>query len=178
MTATPPSSTSSGAVAPGAELWLLRVGAPDELDACLARFAGTELEAVLCPPGGEEERWAAAFAAAHGARLERRAELARASDRGAEHEHGTRAWAPLEACLARGGGSALALLPHETLLAAVARALALSARGAAALRVDPARAVLLRRGQDGIALRRTNARAPERESGSALPGASGASGAP
>ena len=149
------------------ELWLWRTGSPSELRTRLAAFDGTALDLVLCPPGGEEERWAAAFARA--APLERTSELAAPRAGEPEVALAARAWAPVEAGLARGLARVHCVLPFELLRLVVARALGLTPQGAAALRVDPGRAVLLRNAPSGLVLRRSNVLAPDAGAGTALP---------
>jgi hypothetical protein len=154
----------------GTELWLLRVGSDAELAARTRVFDAAPIALVLCPPSGAEERWARAFSARHGERLECRTEL-RSPDPGEESaQAGERAWLALETVCARAFPRLLAVLPHDVLGATAARALGLGLPGAAALRVDPGRAVCLRDDPIGIVLRRSNVLAPETSSGTALPG--------
>lgn len=152
----------------GTELWLARAGSAAELASRLRAFEGIVLGLVLYPPGGEEQRWAEAFAAASGATLEHAPELAPAARESAA-ELAARAWPVLEEALGRGLTSVLVVLSREVLLASVAQALALSHEGVAALRVDPGRLVLLRDEPGGISLRRSNVLAPETNPGTALP---------
>src|SRR6185503_8272246 len=114
------------------ELWLWRAGAPSELQSRLAAFDGTALDLVLCPPGGEEERWAAAFARAHAAPLERKGELAAPRAGEPEAALATRVWAPIEVVFRRGLARVLTVIPVELLRLVVARGLGLSPQGAAA----------------------------------------------
>lgn len=153
----------------GAELWLLRPGPPDELGARLAAFEGSALELVLCPPGGEEERWARALASARAAEIQPVAALAAPGPMETFEALSRRAFAPIGAALGRGLAGILAVLSPEVLTAVAARALGLPRQGAAALRVDPGRTLLLRAGAVGLVLRRSNVCAPETDAGTALP---------
>lgn len=170
MAATAPTRTGPALeVERSTELWLLRAGSASEFDACRSAFGTAAPQVVLCPLGGEEERWAAALASACSAVLERSAALARAAEHEGLDALAERAWGPLGAALERRPAVLLAVLAREVLQAVAARALGLSAQGARALRVDPGRALLLRSGPAGLVLRRSNAQAPETCAGTALP---------
>lgn len=151
------------------ELWLLRPGHATEFRARLAAFGAAAPELLLCPPDGEEERWAAALARATSAALERSLDLAGAAPLEGFESLAERAWRPLGAALERGAGCVLAVLSPAVLTAVAARALGLPRQGASALRVDPGRALLLRTGAAGLVLRRSNVCAPETDAGTALP---------
>jgi hypothetical protein len=169
----------------GTELWLLRAVAqshapaerqielPAELAERLRAFASTRFGCVLSGPGPDERAWAAAFARAQGGTSSSLPELGARAAGESTAALAARAWSALEASLGAGPspipGPILAVLEPEVLGLAVARALGFPLERARALRVDPGRGVLLRDDPIGIVLRRSNARAPERASGTPLP---------
>lgn len=160
----------------GTELLLLRPGSLTDLERSLALFAGTELTCVLSPPSArsgsdhDEQAWAARLARAHAAPHVLLSELAGAERAESDQALAARAWPALERELACGHVRVLAVLAYDLVRVSVACALGLSLARSRALRLDPARLVLLRDEPVGLVLRCSNVLFPRAGAGTALPG--------
>jgi len=155
------------------EIWLLRRCRADERSPEeIARSFALAPPALVFAEHASGPGLDAVLAAAWQARLVRSAELAPRAPSETLAALADRAWPVLERALSEHGPARLLfVLELEVLLALVSRALSIPPTHFDALCVDPGRLVLLRDDPIGFVLRRSNVRAPESVSGTALPSA-------